>query len=253
MLFLLQGLLVVGGAVGLALVGLALTRRFLPRRMIEERHQLSSTTMQILGASYGVLVAFVFVVVWGDFQDAQEHTVNEAAELATLYRLSPALPEPARSEVRRAIDDYLRVVTEDEWRDMIDGRSDPRARDLIGGLWSTLLGVPPVGRDAAVYQASLTHLASLERARELRLLDAQTTLPRPIWVVLLIGGTLTVGCIYFLGTADASLEALMTAALAGMIALVLFMIASLDNPFHPPMGVTPDGYRIILDEVLRGG
>src|SRR5688500_155313 len=99
--FLLQGLLVVGGAVAVALALLLLTRRLLPRRMIEERHPLSSTTMQILGAAYGVLVAFVFVVVWSDYQDAQANAVDEASDLATLFRLSPALPEPARGEVRR--------------------------------------------------------------------------------------------------------------------------------------------------------
>jgi len=249
----LQTIAIVGLSILAAVAALMATRRLLPQRLIRESHQVAATTMQILGTSYAVLLAFVVVVVWQNFQDAESRTVQEATALATLYRLAAALPEPEQQQARDTIAEYASVVVEQEWPAMADGGSVPEARVLISRLWQIYTSLAATAQTNPAYAESLQHVADLEDQRELRLLDARSDLPLFLWVLLIVGAVLTVGCIYFLGVTSSALEVTMTASLAGMIALILVLVYALDHPFRGDLSVSPDDYQAILQEVMRGG
>jgi hypothetical protein len=43
----------------------------------------------------------------------------------------------------------------------------------------------------------------------------------------------------------------MLSAMAGFLAMVLFVIISLDRPFSGPMGITSDSYQLICDHYMK--
>ena len=56
------------------------------------------TYLQTLGGIYAVLLAFVVVVVWGQFNDARSYVNREANALVDLHRTASGLPDDARDD-----------------------------------------------------------------------------------------------------------------------------------------------------------
>jgi len=60
--------------VGLSIFGLVVFRRTVSHTRLEEANAVSGQVFQLAGVLYAVLVAFVVVVVWEQFGDAEEAT-----------------------------------------------------------------------------------------------------------------------------------------------------------------------------------
>ena len=76
---------------------------------------------------------------------------------------------------------------------------------------------------------------------------AEESLPTVLWVVLIVGGMVTVGFAYLFGLEDTGAHMLMVASLAGVIALVLFTIGVLDHPFSGSARVGPEAFELVLN------
>lgn len=247
----LQGVLFVGFCVVVAVGGLFVVRWLEPKALIEQNGQVAATTMQTLGTAYSVLTAFIMVVVWGDFQDAGRNSVGEAVAIAGVYRLAATFPEPESHRAQETLARYARAVVEDEWPQMAHAQESAVAGDLLNQTWQIFDEMPRGARESGAYNRALDQLAQAENHRELRLLISRDGLPTIMWLVLVTGAVLTVSCVYFVGVATVRLHALMAGTLAGMIGLTLFMIFSLDRPFGGTVSVGPDGFKLVLEEVIE--
>ena len=92
----------------------------------------------------------------------------------------------------------------------------------------------------------LTRVHDLADARRLRLLETHEDIPTILWVVLLSGGVITIGFTYLFGLENTWAHRLMVGALAAVIALVLFTIYSLDNPFAGDVRLDPEALELLL-------
>jgi hypothetical protein len=110
-------------------------------------------------------------------------------------------------------------------------------------LRGTIEGLdPPAGPALVRYNQVLEQLHGLGDARRERLLDAKEGMPTILWVVLIVGGVITVGFTYLFGLESTLVHTLMVAALAMIISLSLLTVAALDYPLRamyvsvrPPM------------------
>jgi hypothetical protein len=71
-------------------------------------------------------------------------------------------------------------------------------------------------------------------------------LPAILWVVLIIGGVVVISFTYLFGLDSTVIHVLMVAALALIIALVLFTVAELDFPFRGGIWLDPDAMEQVL-------
>ena len=67
-----------------------------------------------------------------------------------------------------------------------------------------------------------------------------------MWGVLAVCGMIVVGFTYLFGLENTRSHTLMIAALAAIIALVLFTIYALDHPFAGVSRVHPDAFELVL-------
>jgi ABC-type branched-subunit amino acid transport system permease subunit len=86
-------------------------------------------------------------------------------------------------------------------------------------------------RNRELYMESLRRLNNLAEYRRLRIFAGNDTVPPMIWLILLVGGLITVLYTYFFGVRNIRAQCIMTAALTIMISLILFLIYVLDHPF----------------------
>jgi hypothetical protein len=82
-----------------------------------------------------------------------------------------------------------------------------------------------------VFPQALHLLAVIEDNRNERLDSADGSVPMILWLVLIAGAVITLGYPAFFGTMNVVAQALMTATLAALVALVLVPAILLDFPF----------------------
>ena len=78
-------------------------------------------------------------------------------------------------------------------------------------------------------------------------MEANQGIPALLWVVLVVGGMITVGFTYLFGLESTWAHRLMVMALAGLIVLVLFTIGELDYPFSGGARISPGAFELIVD------
>jgi hypothetical protein len=248
------GLAIVTVSITLSLAGLVFVRRSVELSTLESHHEVAGFILAVVGVVYAVLLAFVVVVTWQQFEDARTATDTEAAQIAGVYRTSVAF-RAGGTRMRRALTDYTRSVADDEWPQMAEHHRESRRTDvLLERVWATLEAVRPRGeRQAPFYQEAVTRLVDTSELRRRRVLTSGTQLPVPVWVVLIAGAAISVGFTYFFGVRSFLAQALMVGALAAITGLVLFLILSLDLPFTGDVGVGPTPMREVAEEFAHLG
>jgi hypothetical protein len=126
-----------------------------------------------------------------------------------------------------------------EWLDRIQGQLFP---------------FEPVAESQKILHAQTLHAYNgLVEARRARLDAVNTGLPGVMWFVLLPGA---MGCLLlslFFPIADVRFQAVLMSGLAGFVAMVLFVIISLDRPFQGAMAIPADSYQLIHDQLMTAG
>jgi protein-S-isoprenylcysteine O-methyltransferase Ste14 len=231
-----------------AVVGLVVVQRLVPPERREEQNNAAGFIYAVLGVAYAVLLAFVVIAVWQDYKTAQTTAESEANELAGVYFLASQLPEPQRTRLQDLARRYARVVVEEEeWPMMERGQTSPHADSLLRQLRLELLQFDPRTRgEQVLYERGLTDLHDAIDARRSRLLEVREGIPHLLWVVLVLGGVITVSFTYLFGLKSNLAHALMVAALTLLICTILFTIAEFNNPFSGPVEIQPEAFREVL-------
>jgi hypothetical protein len=231
-----------------AVVGLGLVQRFVPPERRAEHNDVAGFIYAVLGVAYAVLLAFVVIAVWQDYETAQTNVDSEAHELAGAYFLASQLPEPERTRIQDLVRTYVRVVVDEEWPMMERGKTSERADSLAGQLRLKILEFYPHTKgEQVLYERGLTQLHDAADARRSRLLEVKEGIPTLLWVVLVGGGVITVSFTYLFGLKSNVAHALMVAALTLLICAILFTIGEFDYPFSGVVEIRPEAFREVLE------
>ncbi|HTT74968.1 MAG TPA: hypothetical protein VMF50_03215, partial [Candidatus Binataceae bacterium] len=103
-----------------SILGLYIVRRTVPLEALKRNHEVAGFTFGVIGAFYGLLLAFVIVAAWQRFDRADEMVQNEAMALASLYRLSKGFPQPLQQDLQQAIRRYTEHAINVDWPMMAD-------------------------------------------------------------------------------------------------------------------------------------
>jgi Protein of unknown function (DUF4239) len=203
---------------------------------------------------FGVTIGFSLFLVWQQYDEAQKTAEREAAHVEALYQLAGSFPELERGRIQDLAASYARVVVEEEWPMMQQGRTSPRAEDLAAELQRSIQDFEPrTEAEQALQSEGLTQVDDLDEERALRLLEVREGIPPILWVVLIVGGVITVAFTYLFGMETPWLHMLAVAALTVIVSLILYTIAVLEYPFDDEARVEPDAFELVLREIERDG
>jgi hypothetical protein len=232
----------------IAVGGVLLVQRLVSTERRRQHNDVAGFIYAVLGVAYAVLLGLMLIAVWEQWNAADDTVTEEANELAGIFWFAHALPQPEGRHIQELALTYAQVVVEDEWPLMGEGKSSPKAWATLDELRATILGLnPPTGAQQVRYNQLLEQLHGLGDARRERLLVAGEGLPTILWVVLIIGGVITVGFTYLFGLDSTWVHLLMVAALAMIISLSLFTVAALDQPFKGDVRIHPAAFEQVLE------
>ncbi len=222
---------------------------------VRERHTTAiGTIYAAVYLMFGLSVGFSLFLVWQQFGMARQTTEREAASVEELYRLAGSFPEPERSRVQELAVSYAMEVIEEEWPLLEQGRSSPRAGATLDELRRGVQEAEPrTDAQGALHAEALSELDELEEDRLLRLVAAREGIPYIVWVMLVVGGTLTITFTYLFGIDAAWLHAVAVAGLTVLVSLILHVIGILDYPFNSGVRVTPYAFEEVLRAIGGNG
>ena len=245
----LWGILLIGTMVLLAVAGILLARRWFGVEVLKLNNEVAGFIYGVIGVLYAVLLGFTAIIVWERFDTAQADVDEEANALADLYRNAQVFPDDVRKELETHLRAYATLVADKEWAAMAAQRASPETWEAYNRLWHTYhLFQPQTDHEKIWYAQSLTELNQLGDQRRLRLLSSRSDgIPDVMWVALLGAGIITIGFSFLFGTRSAKAQVLMTGGLAMTIALVLFSIMALEQPFSGVTRIEPDSFRQVAN------
>src|SRR5215213_4991384 len=242
------GLLIVAVATLVAVGGLVVVQSLVSTERRKQHNDVAGFIYAVLGVSYAVLLGLMLIAVWEQWNAAQDVASDEANELAGIFWFAHRLPQPEGRHIQELAQSYARVVVEEEWPSMGQGRSSPKAWETLDQMRGTIEGLnPTAGAQLARYNQILEQLHDLDNARRERLLAAEEGLPPILWVVLILGGVITVGFTYLFGLENTLVHTLMVGSLALVISMSLFTVAALDYPFKGDIHIHPTAYENDLE------
>jgi hypothetical protein len=233
----------------LAMTGPALIRRFFEVEQLRSNNEVAGFKYAVIGVLYAVLLAFVVVITWERFYDAEKALAAEAGTAATIFRLSGGLDETSAARLRANMAAYLQSVLADDWPAMAGGRSSPVTTRVLSDLYEELVHYRPADlHDADMQKDLLSELDQMTRARRERLVMAEGTVPNVIWFVIFLGAALTIVFSFFFGIRNVLVQSLMTGVLAAIIFSAILVVVAIDRPYTGAVTVSKDSIRSVLED-----
>ena len=217
-----------------SVIGLMAFRAVAPLGVLHAASNELGNYLQTVGGIYAVLLAFVVYVVWGQFNEARGYLDREATALVDLHRTSSGLPSCSRVAIQGGLRAYVDAVLRDEWAAMArgDDATIDRVAELLERVWLAIHACKPANAcQQTVYGEVLGRFNQLTDLRTSRLSASRARIPVAMTILLYTGALLTVGSVYLLAFDQLWLHVLVTAALAGAIGHILFLIRDLDDAF----------------------
>jgi hypothetical protein len=237
----------------LSMLGPFLVRRRIRLDHLRGNNEVAGFKFAVIGVLYAVLLAFVVIISWERYHDAEKALVTEAGCAATLYRLAGGLEETSAAAVRANLSAYLNSVLADDWPAMVRGRSSAMTTQVLSDLYDKVIHYPTANLHDSTMQADLlAQLDQLTGARRERLVMGEGTVPKVIWFVLFLGAALTISFTFFFGTENLIAQSLMTGTLAAIILSAVLVVVALDRPYTGAVTVSKEPIRWVL-QGMGGG
>ena len=238
----LIGVVLVGGATVATLAALRFVRR---RNLVADEDSVAlGGTLEVVGAIYGIVLAFVIVLQWQSIDTARDAVSDEASSLAQFAIDIRVQPPADRARVEKSLSGYLNAVLDDEWHTMEKGEESIKAHRALDDLFTTMEHVRPLTDvQHTWYEEALSKLNDAAGQRRKRLETMSNELPPPVDFLLFGGGIITLAFVVIHGSRRSGTHTFVVAALSLLIAYNLFLVLILDYPFSGSVSVEPDPFR----------
>jgi Protein of unknown function (DUF4239) len=249
----LLAILIVGFFTAIGVVGLLLTRNWVRRlhRIDHSHNDIVGFYLAAITVFYGITLGLVAVGTWETYSDVQNKVDREAAVLGGLYRDVSAYPEPIRSVLQNDIRTYTRNVIDKGWPLQRRGIVPNTAGDALSALKTDLISFEPVTEQQKILSAEAFHsFNDLTESRRARLSGVTAELPGPIWVMVIAGALLSIATTWLFDTASLSMHLWLTILFSILIGLLIYLVASLDNPFRGRISVGPEALQRVYEQTM---
>jgi uncharacterized membrane protein len=245
----------VGGAIwviGVAVLAAVATILFHRYRLAAARsgNDAIGTVFGLVGGLHAVVMAFVLISLFDGVSTVRDGARSEANGLVAVYWASESLPDPAKGQIQELTRTYTRNVIDQEWPSMRDGTT------VSSTGWSLLerirsaIDAAPVESDWQNERKTeaASQLWSVYEARQERVNAASDSgVSTVVWLALIAGSLLSISLPYLFDGPKLIAHAILMFSLAGTIALMLFAIYQLQNPFSGGAQVGPDAFGAVIE------
>jgi hypothetical protein len=199
-----------------------------------------------LAVLLALVIAFAASRIWGNYDRSYAVVREEAREIQAALTLGEKLPPKISTEMRSAIQHYLKFATDEDWPAMMHGRAKmlvnvPGLTDAI----STVLSFAPTDASQQItQQRTLVALEQAIDARRHRILLSEAPVVPMQWIVIIVLAVLLLLIVAMVHIEQPLAKALSLFILSTAIAVCIVLLLVNDRPFS-------EGGFEIRPDVLR--
>lgn len=242
----LFGTIVVGAFVAFALLGQVLTRSFVHRWLGGDEHNdFVGHFLSASGVFFGITLGLLSVGAWENYAAVDDAVTMEATTIGVLFRSVDTYPEPHRSVLIGHLQRYTRDEIEKSWPLQREGISPAEVgSETLTTFYRYLTSVEPVSESQkALHAEAMRQYSNMVESRRARLASVLTQLPPIVWLVVFGGSVLNLALMWLFVVKNTALHDLLTGTLAGLLGLLVFLLAIMDFPFRGEFHVGPDAFE----------
>jgi hypothetical protein len=239
--------------VGLCWLGTLLARPFVRAWFHQSGlNEILGDYLQYFGVIYGLLLGLLAVGTYQNFVDVDKAVASEASALAALYRDVSAYPEPDRTELKALIRDYTRSTIDDEWP--LQRKGIPPGSGKVNRAASIherlVLFEPQTKAQEALHDATLRQFNTFFEYRRSRIYGVTAGLPAIMWYTVAAGAVVNMILIWLFDL-RLGVHLLLGGLISFFTAVMVSLIALVDNPFRGEVSVPPLAFELIYDQMMK--
>lgn len=220
-------------------------RKALGLEKLKSFHDVSGDMLSVIGTLYAVLLGFVVVDAMTHMEEMRLTVEQEANAVANIYLVADGLPSEKCLKLQKHCVDYVKLVTEQEWKAMQAGKAIDEAHIVTWRMWHEATHIEAESEGmGCIKDRVLEELSSLSDNRRTRLVMARHGVAPTMWFFLIVGGIITVVFTYFFGLECLKTQSVMTALIALTLSLNVFLVYLFGYPFSGDVAVFPDAFEL---------
>ena len=216
---------------------------------------VSPGLLPTLGILFALLVGFIAVEVWSNFDKAKAAVATEASALRAVALLAGNFPEEQKSRIYALINRHIAESVDKEWPAMAQQRATLSALPmaLIEALHDAMALKPADDSQRIAQTEMVKALHAALDARRQRIVISQSALGTVKWAGILLQGLCTLIAIAMVHSDNRLACAIALTLFATGIAASLLLIAAYSRPFTGEISVGPDLLKqVIASEAMVG-
>ena len=234
--------------IGISIFGLFIVRRCADCQIRKGHNDVVASIFNKAGTVYGIMLAFVVVILWQEYNKSIDRALKEGTEAFELYQDLSLYPN--RKQAIGAIESLLnfaKLVIKDEYPAMANMKMSPATEQAMIKFRNEIHLISPQNiQEQILYSKILNDVENLSKLRQERLADMESSLPGIVWGSLIIGAIVTFMFTILLGSEKLWLHLLLTSMLAVILATAFYLIIELDYPFIGELSAKPTSYIKML-------
>ena len=201
-----------------------------------------------LGILFALLVGFIAVEVWNNFDKAKTAVAAEASALRAVVLLAGTFPQEQKIHLNDLINRHIEVAANEEWPEMAQQRAtlSPFPTALISALHYALAIKPADESERTAQPEMVRALHTALEARRQRIVISESTVGVVKWIGILLQGLCTLVAIAMVHSDNRRACAMSLTLFATGIALSVLLIAAYSRPFTGANSVGPQ----LLQQVI---
>jgi hypothetical protein len=269
--FVLLVMAALGGAVGVIVhfAFLRISHSLFARMHLSEHNEIAGHFLGVVGVIYAVVLAFVVVTAWQQFDHTEEISLQEQRDVSALFHMMQAYDDKkSANDVVWLLLDYTSNNYR-EWQQMqrgelplcpdyfyntefsaacpSSGDAPPSSKSttcLTHEILETVTGLhPKSSRDLGIYFQSMSIVQNFVQDRDHRRHHyEEKPLQLILWLSFPFGALILVWMTYFVAKQDSRSQLMRTIALCAMIGLMGALALVFDNPFTGYAGIDGSGW-----------
>jgi hypothetical protein len=218
-----------------------------PLLKIKEGEEIVGHYIHQVSLIYAILLGLISGACWVNFDRTLRTVGTEQNALMNLYRIGNHLPPSVGEPLKSEIIDYAKTVIHEEWPAMTRGEesllSSQKAARIkkIQGSFS-----PETEAESNLQEEALSQAYDFMDARRHRLFQSQEGIPLVLWVVILVGGFLTVAFLFLVYAAHPFRQLAFTVMVTLLISIQWALIIEFSHPYQGIIVIPPFDWERFL-------
>lgn len=239
-------------SIGVGVCSVFASRKFIGHDFLRRHNEITAPVHAAISVMYAVLVGFVIIATWEQYNEAEEVIVTEANQIFALNRDFSNMAAVYRDRVDSSLSSYTKTVVDVEWKMMMAGSMDNFNNRSYEILWKQMGTINPQDDSERMWiEKAVDRLNKLDEARGERIMLVERHIPTMMWMFLIAGGVIVILFTSLFGSETLSMSLITNIPLAMIIGFMLYLINELDYPFDGNLRIHDEAFRHVLELIQR--